>query len=320
MERWSSARSPRVPRRAPVDLINFASDIDTFTGCRGGLPREFTQSRSQIQRRRIYKRARDRDTSSGSRPRAAHGGALEHVMVLTSFPSALRAATGSRPWSRWDDHRAPPRPSEDARDRRPLRDRAENVRRVTFHQKRLRLAATVALVGAALPPLTWGYARTIDERLVFRGAPDPILLAFNGVASRSLPSRPLPSARRRTWRTSHSSRFPSTFIWATGSPIRRPRPSCFIFYLPWTFIATAVGAAIGYACGKVSVGLRSPAAESPISGSAPGVRGAERVLGELRPIQPPGRDRRCRERHPGLAPKSVFFTTEERLGALTDRA
>ena len=51
---------------------------------------------------------------------------------------------------------------------------------MTLDKKRLPLAVTVAVVGFVLPFLTWGYAKTIEERLVFEELPDPILLAFNG--------------------------------------------------------------------------------------------------------------------------------------------
>jgi hypothetical protein len=57
---------------------------------------------------------------------------------------------------------------------------------VTFDQRRLRLAVTVAIAGVLLPFLAWGWAKAIDERLVFEEFPDPILLAFNGVAFAAL--------------------------------------------------------------------------------------------------------------------------------------
>lgn len=56
------------------------------------------------------------------------------------------------------------------------------MRRVSFDRNRLPLAVAVAVSGVVIPFLTWGYAKAIDERLVFEAFADPILLGFNGVA------------------------------------------------------------------------------------------------------------------------------------------
>jgi len=189
---------------------------------------------------------------------------------------------------------------------------------VRFDKKHFPLAVTIALVGVVLPFLTWSFAKAIDERLVFEEFPDPILLAFNGVAFATLAvaSFYLPRAaavggllalltisiqlHMGYWQ-SHSS----------------TTPLLFIFYLPWAFIATAIGVVIGYACGKVldraPVAGRAVAAILLLAYAALNVHWANYGRFSL------PADVGVVESGPqGLAPgKTVFFTTEERLGALT---
>ncbi len=189
---------------------------------------------------------------------------------------------------------------------------------MTLDKKRLPLAVTVAVVGFVLPFLTWGYAKTIDERLVFEELPDPILLAFNGVAfaALALTAYFLPRAaalggllalfaisvqlHMGYWQ-SHSS---TTAL-------------LFLFYLPWAFVATAAGAAVGYTCGKILE-------RAPVVG-----RGVVAILLVLYAalnvdwsnygrFNLPAELGVVESDTPGPAPeKAVFFTTEKRLGALT---
>jgi len=189
---------------------------------------------------------------------------------------------------------------------------------VRFDRKRLRLAVTVALVGVALPLLTWGYARAIDERLVFEELPDPILLAFNGVAFAVLAFATLFLPRAAALGGLLGLVAISVQLhmgyWQSHSSTT---PLLFIFYLPWTFIATAVGVATGYAIGKVldwaPVAGRGLVAFLLLAYAALNVHWANYgrfnlpaeigVVESGTPEPPPE--------------KSVFFTMEERLGALT---
>ncbi len=187
-----------------------------------------------------------------------------------------------------------------------------------FHKKRFPLAVTAVLVGVFLPFLTWSYAKAIDERLVFEEFPDPILLAFNGVAfaTLALASFYLPRApsvggllallaisiqlHMGYWQ-SHSS----------------TTPLLFIFYLPWAFIATAVGSALGFACGKVldraPFAGRALAAILFLAYAALNVHWANYGRFNL-----PAEVGVVESGVEGLdIEKTVFFTTEERLGALT---
>jgi hypothetical protein len=189
---------------------------------------------------------------------------------------------------------------------------------VKSDSKRVRLAATVAIAGAALPLLTWTYARAIDERLVFEEFPDPILLAFNGVAFAVLAFGALYLPRAAAaggflalvaisiqlhmgyWQ-SHSS---TTAL-------------LFIFYLPWAFIATAVGAGIGYACGKLLD--FAPAAGQVLVALLLLVYAVLNVYWSSHGrFNLPAEVGVVESGTPGPAPeKTLFFTTEERLGALT---
>jgi hypothetical protein len=189
---------------------------------------------------------------------------------------------------------------------------------VTFDRKRIRLAATVALVGVALPLLTWGYARAIDERLVFEALPDPILLAFNGVAFAVLAFAtlflPRAAALGGLLALVSISIHLHMGYWQSHSSTT---PLLFIFYLPWTFIATAVGVATGYACGKVlgwvPVAGRGLVAFLLLAYAALNAHWANYGRFSL-PADVGVVDAGTQ----GPAPeKTLFFTTEERLGALT---
>jgi hypothetical protein len=189
---------------------------------------------------------------------------------------------------------------------------------VTLDKKRLPLAVTVAVVGFVLPFLTWGYAKTIDERLVFEELPDPILLAFNGVAfaALALAAYFLPRVavlggllalfaisvqlHMGYWQ-SHSS---TTAL-------------LFLFYLPWAFVATAVGAAIGHVSGKILE--RAPAVGRGVVAILLALYAALNVdWSNYGRFNLPAELGVVESDTPGPAPeKAVFFTTEKRLGALT---
>ena len=187
-----------------------------------------------------------------------------------------------------------------------------------FDKKRFPLAVTVAIVGVVLSFLTWSYAKAIDERLVFEEFPDPILLTFNGVAFAALAFASFYLTRTAAvggllalvgisvqlhmgyWQ-SHSS----------------TTPLIFIFYLPWAFISTAVGSAVGYACGNVfdraPVAGRALTAIVLLAYAALNVHWANygrfSLPAEVGVVES-GTDGLVLE-------KTAFFTTEERLGALT---
>jgi len=189
---------------------------------------------------------------------------------------------------------------------------------VTFDRKRLRLAVTIALAGVALPFLTWDYAKAIDERLVFEEFPDPILLAFNGVAFAVLAFAsfylPRAAAVGGLLTLVAISIHLHMGYWQSHSSTT---PLIFIFYLPWAFIATAVGSATGYACGKVfdraPVAGRALAAILLLAYAALNVHWANYGRFNL-----PAEVGVVESRVEGLdIEKTVFFTTEERLGALT---
>lgn len=188
---------------------------------------------------------------------------------------------------------------------------------MTFDRKRVRLAVTVVIVGVALPFLTWGYAKAIDERLVFEELPDPILLAFNAAAFAALAFATMFLPRAAALGGLLALVSISTQLhmgyWQSHSSTT---PLLFIFYLPWAFVATAVGSATGYALGKVldwaPVAGRGLLAILLLAYSALNVHWANygrfNLPGEIGVV----------ESTSGLAPeKSVFFTTEEQLGALT---
>ncbi len=187
-----------------------------------------------------------------------------------------------------------------------------------FDRKRVRLAVVVALVGVVLPLVTWGFAKVIDERLVFEDLPDPILLAFNGVAFAalafaSLYLRPVAAIGGLLGLVAISIQLHMGY-WQSHSSTTA---LLFLFYLPWAFVATAVGTAFGYASQLVLD-------RAPLAG---------RLLAAILLLAYAslnlhwanyGRFNRPAEvgvvesGDPGLAlEKTAFFTTEERLGALT---
>jgi len=189
---------------------------------------------------------------------------------------------------------------------------------VKFDRKRVPLAVVVALVGVVLPLLTWAWAKAIDERLVFEELPDPILLAFNGVAFAalafaSLYLRPVAAIGGLLGLVAISIQLHMGY-WQSHSSTTA---LLFLFYFPWAFVATAVGTAIGYACQLVLD-------RAPLAG---------RLLAAILLLAYAslnlhwanyGRFNRPAEvgvvesGDPGLAlEKTVFFTTEKRLGALT---
>jgi len=189
---------------------------------------------------------------------------------------------------------------------------------VTFDQNRVPRAITVAVVGVVLPFLTWGYAKAIDERLVFEAFPDPILLAFNGVAFAALAFASLYLPRAAAWGGLLGLLAISVQLhmgyWQSHSSTTA---LLFLFYLPWAFVAAALGAAVGYTCGKILE-------RAPVIG-----RGVVAILLLLYAAQNvhwanygrfnlPAEIGVVESGTPGPAPeKSVFFTTDERLGALT---
>ena len=121
----------RPPGAHLVDLINYASDIDVFTGwaeaiCHG----HFTQTVDRKYNAAwIYKRAEGEGVFhkiEGLAPLMAELG--EHVMLLDLLPiGAPRRNWKQNPRLRRDDHRAPPRPRAHVGNRRSLRNRAQNV-------------------------------------------------------------------------------------------------------------------------------------------------------------------------------------------------
>jgi hypothetical protein len=189
---------------------------------------------------------------------------------------------------------------------------------VKIDTRRLPLAIGVILVGVVLPFLTWGYARAIDERLVFEEFPDPILLAFNAVAFGALALAAFYLRRAAAVGgllalTAISVQLHMGY-WQSHSSTT---PLLFIFYWPWAFVAAAVGSAIGYVCGKVFD--RAPSAGYALSAVlllaflALNVHwsnyGRFGLPAEVGVVESGG---------PGLTPeKTLFFTTDERLGALT---
>ena len=189
---------------------------------------------------------------------------------------------------------------------------------MTLDKRRLPLAVTVAGVGVVLPFLTWGYAKTIDERLVFEDFPDPILLAFNGVAFAALALAafflPRAAALGGLLALVAISVQLHMGYWQSHSSTTA---LLFLFYLPWAFVATAVGAAVGYTCGKILE-------RAPVVG-----RGVVAILLLLYAVLNADWSNYGRFSLPAEvgvveigAPeptpeKAVFFTTERRLGALT---
>lgn len=187
-----------------------------------------------------------------------------------------------------------------------------------FDKKRFPLAVTVAVVGVVLPFLTWSYAKAIDERLVFEEFPDPILLTFNGVAFAALAFATIFLPRAAAvggllalvaisiqlhmgyWQ-SHSS---TTAL-------------LFLFYFPWALVATAVGSATGYACGKVLD--RAPLAGRLLSAILLlGYAALNLHWTNYGRFSLPADVGIVESGTQSLAlEKTVFFTTEERLGALT---
>jgi hypothetical protein len=179
-------------------------------------------------------------------------------------------------------------------------------------------AVIAFLAGSALPLLTWTGAKAIDERLVFEDSPDPVLLAFNGIA----------------------------FALFAGASFRLPRPASvggflalvaisvqlhmaywqshssttallFLFYLPWAFGASLAGTAVGYACGKLwDV---SPYLGGALSAILLLAFGAGNLwLSSYGRFNLPAETGVVRSDGPTLdLEKTTFFTTGERLGALT---
>ncbi len=189
---------------------------------------------------------------------------------------------------------------------------------MTVDRARVRLALVVAIGGSALPFLTWAYARAIDERLVFEDFPDPILLAFNGVAFAVLAFASLYLPRAATMGSLLALFAISVQLhmgyWQSHSSTTA---LLFIFYLPWAFIAAAVGAALGYACGKLSERApslgRGVAAILLLAYAALNVHwsnGGRFSLPVEVGVVDTGAERLALE-------KTAFFTTEERIGALT---
>ena len=187
-----------------------------------------------------------------------------------------------------------------------------------FDKKRFPLAVTIALVGVVLPFLTWSFAKAIDERLVFEEFPDPILLAFNGVAFAALAFAtiflPRAAAVGGLLALVAISIQLHMGYWQSQSSTTA---LLFLFYLPWAFVATSVGSATGYACGKVFD--RVPVAGCVVAAilflayAALNVHWANYGRFSL-----PADVGVVESGTNVLVPeKTVFFTTEERLGALT---
>jgi hypothetical protein len=189
---------------------------------------------------------------------------------------------------------------------------------VKLDRKRLPLAAATFLVGAVLPLVTWGYAKAIDQRLVFEEFPDPILLAFNGVAFAAL-----------AFASSYLSRATAAGgllalvaisiqlhmgYWQSHSSTTA---LIFVFYLPWALVATAIGAAAGYVCGRVLD--RAPAAGRALSSLLLLAYAALNVhFANFGRFNLPAEVGVVEGGDPRLSPeKTLFFTTDERLGALT---
>jgi hypothetical protein len=183
---------------------------------------------------------------------------------------------------------------------------------------RLPLALAVALAGLALPFLTWSYARAIDDRLVFEGFPHLVLLAFNAVAFAALAGacfflRTSATAGGFLGLVAISVQLQMSY-WQSHSSTSA---LLFLFYLPWAFIASAIGAFIGWGCGKVIE--RAPASGRALAAilllafAALNVRWANygrfNLPAEVGIVDKDGG---------GLTvEKTTFFTTEERIGALT---
>jgi hypothetical protein len=176
---------------------------------------------------------------------------------------------------------------------------------------RRRLVIATAVSGVLLPLLTWAYARAIDERIVFEAFPDPILLAFNGVAFAALAFaiRYLPVAagagallgllaisiqlHMGYWQ-SHSS---TTAL-------------LFLFYLPWAFVAAGLGCLFGYIAGRLgktaTAVLLLTCAVLNIHWSNYGRFNLPAKLGVV-----------ASDEVRLTVEKSSFFTPEQRIGALT---
>lgn len=186
-----------------------------------------------------------------------------------------------------------------------------------FEPKRIRLAVTVVAIGVALPLLTWGHARAIDDRLVFEDFPDPVLLAFNGVAFAALAFATLYLPRAAALGGLLALAAISVQLHMSYWQSRSSTTALlFIVYLPWAGIATAIGLTVGLISGIVLDRARAPGvalvAILLLAYAVVNVRlsnyGRFNLPAEVGVVS-------------GAAgievEKTPFFRTEERIGALT---
>jgi hypothetical protein len=182
---------------------------------------------------------------------------------------------------------------------------------VKLDRSRVPLSLGVVVSGVILPILTWGYARAIDERLVFETFPDPILLAFNFVAFAALALAVLFVPRAAGMGALLGLLAVSLQLhmgyWQSHSSTT---PLLFLFYLPWAFIAAAFGCLLGFIAGKLgrtaTAVVLAIYAGLNVHWSNYGRFGLPAELGVVEgdgiriPVE-----------------KSPFFTPDQRIGALT---
>jgi hypothetical protein len=173
-------------------------------------------------------------------------------------------------------------------------------------------------VGLTLPFATWAWAKAIDERLVFEDLPDPVLLAFNGIAfalfaGASLRLPRSASAGGLLALVAISVHLHMSY-WQSHSSTTA---LLFLFYLPWAFGVALAGIAVGYACGKLRDA--SPRAGEALTAILLLAFGAGNLwLSRYGRFNLPAETGVDRSDAPRIdLEKTAFFTTEERLGALT---
>jgi hypothetical protein len=179
--------------------------------------------------------------------------------------------------------------------------------------------ALVSIVaGLVLPFLTWTWAKAIDEKLMFEELPDPVLLAFNGIAfalfaGASLRLPRSASAGGLLALVAISVQLHMAY-WQSHSSTTA---LLFLFYLPWAIAASLVGIAVGYACGKLHGA--SPRAGRALSWILILAFVAGNVwLSRYGRFNLPAETGVVGRDAPELdLEKTTFFTTGERLGALT---